>query len=67
MGGTHQRLLEYEVGYSIGTGLVLVACGAFVDGGTSRRQARTTALGAPAASTEAAVAEPMAREVESGI
>ena len=65
--GTHLRLLEYEVGYSIGTGLVLVACGAFVDGWTSRRQARTTAVDAPAASSEAPRAELMAREVESGI
>ena len=29
---THLRVLAYEVGYSIGTGLVLVVCGAFVDG-----------------------------------
>ena len=33
---SHLGLLEYEVGYSIGTGLVLVICGAFVDGWASR-------------------------------
>jgi len=67
VGRTHLRMLEYEVGYSIGTGLVLVACGAFVDGWASRRQPRATAVDAPAASTETPVVEPMARGVESGI
>ena len=31
-------LLEYELGYSIGTGLIIVMCGAFVDGWASRLQ-----------------------------
>ncbi len=35
---THLRLLEYELGYSIGVGLVLVMCGAFVDGWASRHK-----------------------------
>ena len=39
---THLRILAYEVGYSIGTGIVLVVCGAFVDGWASRHQPRVT-------------------------
>jgi hypothetical protein len=35
---SHLRLLADEVGYSIGVGLVLVVCGAFVDGWASRHQ-----------------------------
>jgi hypothetical protein len=35
---SHLRLLSYEVGYAIGVGLVLVVCGAFVDGWASRHQ-----------------------------
>ena len=35
---SHLGLLEDEVGYSIGTGLVLVVCGAFVDGWASRHR-----------------------------
>ena len=41
---THLRALAYEVGYSIGTGLVLVICGAFVDGWASRHQPKATAV-----------------------
>ena len=39
---THLRVLAYEVGYSIGTGLILVVCGAFVDGWASRHQPRVS-------------------------
>ena len=35
---SHLGLLEREVGYSIGTGLILVICGAFVDGWASRHR-----------------------------
>jgi hypothetical protein len=35
---SHLGLLEDEVGYSIGTGLILVICGAFVDGWASRHR-----------------------------
>jgi hypothetical protein len=35
---SHLGLLETEVGYSIGTGLILVICGAFVDGWASRHR-----------------------------
>jgi hypothetical protein len=35
---SHLGLLEKEVGYSIGTGLILVICGAFVDGWASRHR-----------------------------
>lgn len=41
---THLRLLAYEVGYSIGVGLVLVFCGAFVDGWASRHQPKATVI-----------------------
>ncbi len=37
-------LLAREVGYSIGTGLILVFCGAFVDGWASRHQPRATVV-----------------------
>lgn len=33
---THLRFLTYELGYSVGVGLVLVMCGAFVTGWASR-------------------------------
>ena len=59
---THLRVLAYEVGYSIGTGLILVVCGAFVDGWASRHQARATAVTMPSG-TEESGSEP----VESGV
>jgi hypothetical protein len=51
---THLRVLAYEVGYSIGTGLILVICGAFVDGWASRHQPRATSVTAPAAADSSA-------------
>ncbi len=42
--GSHLRVLAYELGYSIGTGIVLVFCGAFVDGWASRHQTKATAV-----------------------
>jgi hypothetical protein len=44
VGGTHLSVLAYEVGYSIGTGIVLVICGAFVDGWASRHQPKATVV-----------------------
>jgi hypothetical protein len=44
--GSHLRVLAYEVGYSIGTGIVLVVCGAFVDGWAARHQPKLTAVAA---------------------
>jgi hypothetical protein len=44
--GTHLRVLAYEVGYSIGTGIILVVCGAFVDGWAARHQPRLIAVAA---------------------
>ncbi len=41
---THLRLLAYEAGYGIGVGLVLVFCGAFVDGWASRHQPKVSAV-----------------------
>jgi hypothetical protein len=59
---THLRVFTYEVGYSIGTGLILVICGAFVDGWASRHQPRASAMtNAPAS------ADPVSGPIESGI
>jgi hypothetical protein len=55
---SHLRFLAYEVGYAIGTGLILVGCGGFVNGWASRHQRQATM--APA-TTNAAT------PVESGI
>ncbi|HWF15932.1 MAG TPA: hypothetical protein VG244_07120 [Acidimicrobiales bacterium] len=56
---SHLRLLTYEVGYSIGVGLVLVVCGAFVDGWASRHQPKATVVpdstGAGAGSVETGI------------
>jgi hypothetical protein len=59
---THLRVLTYEVGYSIGVGLILVVCGAFVDGWASRHQPRASAMTEVPAS-----AEPVSGPIESGI
>jgi hypothetical protein len=40
---SHLRFLAYEVGYAIGTGLILVGCGGFVNGWASRHQRQATA------------------------
>jgi hypothetical protein len=55
---SHLRFLAYEVGYAIGTGLILVGCGGFVNGWASRHQRQAT-MGP--ATTEASA------PVESGI
>jgi hypothetical protein len=60
--GTHLRILAYEVGYSIGTGIVLVVCGAFVDGWAARHQRRAVGV-----SEVQPTGEPMAARVEGGI
>jgi hypothetical protein len=59
---THLHVLAYEVGYSIGTGLILVVCGAFVDGWASRHQPKATAV-----TTVAPAGEPDHGLIESGI
>jgi hypothetical protein len=50
---THTRFLTYELGYSVGVGLVLVMCGAFVAGWASRHapQSAVVAESPPAADT----------------
>lgn len=50
---THLRFLTYELGYSVGVGLVLVMCGAFVAGWASRHSPKSVvaADAAPAADT----------------
>lgn len=71
--GTHLRILAYEVGYSIGTGLLLAMCGAFVEGWASHHQTEATPTrGTMAATTTPASAPPAAppvseQKVESGI
>jgi hypothetical protein len=57
---THLRVLAYEVGYSIGTGLILVVCSAFVDGWALRHQPKATAV------TVARPADSMSGPIESG-
>jgi hypothetical protein len=54
VGGTHLHVLERELGYSLGTGVVLVACGAFVVGWASRHQPKATAVREPAVAAPAA-------------
>ena len=54
---SHLRFLAYDVGYAIGTGLILVGCGGFVNGWASRHQRQATA---PAATD-------LSAPVESGI
>jgi len=56
---THLRVLAYEVGYSVGTGLILVVCGAFVDGWASRHRPKVIAVAMPSDS--------MSGPIESGI
>jgi hypothetical protein len=58
---THLRLLANEVGYGIGVGLILVVCGAFVDGWASRHQPKATVV------PDAANGERATGPVESGI
>ena len=59
---SHLRLLAHEVGYSIGVGLVLVVCGAFVDGWASRHQPKATVV-----PRRAFLERPGEQQVESGI
>ena len=56
---THTRFLTYELGYSVGVGLLLVMCGAFVAGWASRHspQSAVVAESPPAAN---AISEPEA-------
>jgi hypothetical protein len=53
---THMRVLTYELGYSVGVGLVLVMCGAFVAGWASRHSPSSAVVpeSAPAAASPAA-------------
>jgi hypothetical protein len=59
---SHLRVLAYEVGYSIGTGLVLVVCGAFIDGWATRHRP-----GAVATTDRAPTGDPLSGPIESGI
>jgi hypothetical protein len=56
---THTRFLTYELGYSVGVGLLLVMCGAYVAGWASRHspQSAVVAESPPAAN---AISEPEA-------
>ncbi len=61
---THTRFLTYELGYSVGVGLVLVMCGAFVAGWASRHSPKSVAVAEPAPAPLGADAVP---EPEAGI
>ena len=62
---THLRFLTYELGYSVGVGLVLVMCGSFVVGWASRHSPKSAVVAEPApASPRAADTVP---EPEAGI
>lgn len=41
---SHMRLLTYELGYSVGVGLVLVMCGGFVAGWASRHSPKSAVI-----------------------
>ncbi|HEY6473945.1 MAG TPA: hypothetical protein VIY26_13715 [Acidimicrobiales bacterium] len=64
---SHLRLLAYEVGYSIGVGLVLVVCGAFVDGWASRHQPKATMVRQSGVTEPSATGQGATGPVESGI
>jgi hypothetical protein len=51
---THLRFLTYELGYSVGVGLVLVMCGGFVAGWASRHSPRSAVAAEPAYAAPAA-------------
>jgi hypothetical protein len=51
-----KRFLTYELGYSVGVGLVLVMCGAFVAGWASRHSPKSAVV------AESPAAEPVAAE-----
>jgi hypothetical protein len=56
---THTRFLTYELGYSVGVGLLLVMCGAFVAGWASRHSPRSAVV-AESPPTANAISEPEA-------
>ncbi len=64
---SHLRLLAHEVGYSIGVGLVLVVCGAFVDGWASRHQPKATVVHESGVTEPTAAGQAATGPVESGI
>ena len=61
---TAKRFLTYELGYSVGVGLVLVMCGAFVAGWASRHSPKSVAV---AESAPAPLAGDTVPEPEAGI
>jgi hypothetical protein len=64
---THMRFLTYELGYSVGVGLVLVMCGAFVVGWASRHSPKSAVVAEPAPAAPAAPAADTVPEAEAGI
>jgi hypothetical protein len=65
--GSHLKLLAYELGYSLGTGIILVVCGAFIDGWASRNLPRTGVADEPGAASAAGSVERGSGTVEPGI
>ena len=55
---THLRFLTYELGYSVGVGLVLVMCGAFVAGWASRHSPKSVVMADAPAAADAATPSP---------
>jgi hypothetical protein len=66
-GASHMRFLTYELGYSVGVGLVLVMCGAFVAGWASRHSPNSAVVADSAPAAPAAPAADTVAEPEAGI
>lgn len=61
---THLRFLTYELGYSVGVGLVLVMCGAFVTGWASRHSPKSAVMADAPAAGDTATASPATVDTE---
>jgi len=65
--GSHLKLLADEVGYSLGTGIVLVVCGAFIDEWASRSLPPTAIADEPIAAPSGGPVDADRGTVESGM
>jgi hypothetical protein len=64
---THMRFLTYELGYSVGVGLVLVMCGAFVTGWASRHSPNSAVVAESPNAVDAVPEAEADAEAEAGI
>jgi hypothetical protein len=55
---THMHLLTYELGYSVGVGLLLVLCGGFVTGWASRHSPKSAVVAGSAPASASATTLP---------